>query len=279
MRRHAIVLMLMLALGIQSLLPAPVAAQAAPAFQMGFATLASLIPEIVGQPMANEQFDPSRGQSIQPTTRGLLVWREADNATAFTDGATTWILGPNGLEQRPNDSLFAWERPLAQQSASPVVIGPEAAVSQALQQLSAVPSGSQLVDSATQHGVVITMEPLPRSVLGAFVPQHNLVILSSQLEAAPSKGVADVLAHELQHATDLATIGEPQTPTQCYSFEERAFFKQAQVWEELWNGDLPPSSNPLYAELNDVATTVQTNPNAFVAQLVQRYRSECGPLP
>jgi len=271
--------MLMLAMSIQLVQPVSVTAQSAPTLQMGFATLASLIPSIVGQPTANERFDPATGQTIQPTTRGLLVWRKADNATAFTDGATTWILGPNGLEERPNDSLFAWERPVVGQEGTPVAIGPEAAVSQALQQLSAVPSGSQLVDSATQHGVLITVEPLPRSVLGAFVPQHNVVILSSQLETAPSKGVADVLAHELQHATDLATIGEPQTPTQCYSFEERAFFKQAQVWEELWNGDLPPSSNPLYAELNDVATTVQTNPNAFVAQLVQRYRSECGPLP
>lgn len=126
---------------------------------------------------------------------------------------------------------------------------------------------------------LIDVERLPPHVLGAFLSEENLVILSSQLESAPAKAPADVLTHELQHASDLATMGEPQTPAQCFNFEERAFFKQAEVWNQLWGGNLPPSDNPFYTEFNDIATTVDTNPNAFVAQLVQRYRSECGPLP
>jgi hypothetical protein len=183
------------------------------------------------------------------------------------------------LEQRPNGTLFAWERPVLEQAAAPTVSTPDSTLSSALQQLSSVPAGAQLVDAATQNRVLMTVERLPRTVLGAFLPQENVVILSSQLQSAPPKASADVLAHELQHATDLATIGGPQTPAQCYNFEQRAFFKQAQVWDQLWGGNLPPSSNPLYAELNDVATTVANNPDAFVAELVQRYRSECGPLP
>ena len=49
------------------------------------------------------------GDSVQQTTGGLLVWRKADNWTAFTDGYRTWINGPNGLQQRLNTQRFEWE--------------------------------------------------------------------------------------------------------------------------------------------------------------------------
>jgi hypothetical protein len=49
------------------------------------------------------------GNAAQRTTRGLLVWRKADNWTAFTDGFRTWIGGPAGLETRLNTQRFAWE--------------------------------------------------------------------------------------------------------------------------------------------------------------------------
>jgi hypothetical protein len=39
----------------------------------------------------------------------LLVWRAADNWTAFTDGASTWINGPLGIQSRPNSQRFVWE--------------------------------------------------------------------------------------------------------------------------------------------------------------------------
>jgi hypothetical protein len=38
-----------------------------------------------------------------------MVWRKADNWTAFTDGSTTWISGPNGVQERGNDQRFPWE--------------------------------------------------------------------------------------------------------------------------------------------------------------------------
>ena len=277
MRRSALGLMLALCILISTW--GSVSAQAAPQFQMGFAALAGLIPQVVGQPLSNEQFNPQTGQSLQPTSRGLMVWRKADNATAFTDGSTTWILGPLGLQQRPNTVLFAWERPLVANLPPAGDPSPNSALSGAMQQLDTVPAGADLVQAAVANDVGLETGPLPRNVLGAYIPDENLVILSSQLTSAPTKVQADVLAHELQHASDAATIGLPQTPTQCYNFEQRAFSRQAQVWEQLWGGNLPPSSNPLYAELNDVATTVTNDPQAFTAELVQRYRSECGPLP
>ena len=90
------------------LLPTSVAA-AECQFVLGFATLRDLVGhEIVGECLENEHHNEI-GDSVQQTTGGLLVWRKADNWTAFTDGYRTWINGPNGLVQRLNTERFQWE--------------------------------------------------------------------------------------------------------------------------------------------------------------------------
>ncbi|TAK35165.1 MAG: DUF4232 domain-containing protein [Chloroflexota bacterium] len=99
-----------------SVAPTPVGAQNCQ-FILGFATLHSLIPNIVGNCLENEQFNPQNGDALQLTTGtntdgsvgGLLVWRKADNFTAFTDGFNTWVNGPFGLQQRLNSQRFFWE--------------------------------------------------------------------------------------------------------------------------------------------------------------------------
>ena len=85
-------------------------------FILGFATLKALIdaaegPEKVGNCLENERFNPQNGEARQHTTGGLLVWRKADNWTAFTDGYRTWANGPYGLQTRLNTEEFSWERP------------------------------------------------------------------------------------------------------------------------------------------------------------------------
>ncbi len=97
------------------LLPAAPAAAAECEFVLGFATLKTLIDaaegsDKVGACQENERFSPANGESLQQTTGGLLVWRQADNWTAFTDGHRTWINGPVGLQSRLNAELFDWER-------------------------------------------------------------------------------------------------------------------------------------------------------------------------
>lgn len=79
-----------------------------PAFKLGFKALADQIPDIVGNPLANEHWG-ANGDSLQQTTKGLMVWRKADNWTAFTNGSRTWINGPNGMQDRANDDRFDWE--------------------------------------------------------------------------------------------------------------------------------------------------------------------------
>ena len=78
-------------------------------FVLGFKDLRDVVGHgIVGECLENEHFSDN-GDSEQKTTGGLLVWRKADNFTAFTDGHSTWINGPNGLEKRLNTERFSWE--------------------------------------------------------------------------------------------------------------------------------------------------------------------------
>jgi hypothetical protein len=78
-------------------------------FQLGFQTLHDLDPVDVGNCVEDETHDPVSGDALQHTTKGLLVWRKADNWTAFTNGYHTWINGPNGLVMRLNSERFSWE--------------------------------------------------------------------------------------------------------------------------------------------------------------------------
>src|SRR6185437_1694497 len=76
---------------------------------LGFKALHDLVPSTVGNCLDDEGHNPANGDALQHTTGGLLVWRKADNWTAFTDGYHTWVNGPNGIQERLNTQRFAWE--------------------------------------------------------------------------------------------------------------------------------------------------------------------------
>jgi uncharacterized protein YkwD len=103
-----------LALAIITSLLAPISTSASAAsdcqFVLGFKALHDLDPADVGSCTSNQTF-AGNGDAVQPTSRGLLVWRKADNATAFTNGYRTWVNGPFGLQERLNTDRFPWEAP------------------------------------------------------------------------------------------------------------------------------------------------------------------------
>lgn len=78
-------------------------------FVLGFGALHGRIPAIVGACLDDEQHNPANGDGLQHTTNGLLVWRKADNFTAFTDGYRTWVHGSYGIQERLNTQRFPWE--------------------------------------------------------------------------------------------------------------------------------------------------------------------------
>ncbi|MGH2350893.1 MAG: hypothetical protein ACRDI2_21450 [Chloroflexota bacterium] len=79
-------------------------------FVLGFAIMRDTVgPNTVGACLEDETFDPATGTTQQPTVGGLLVWRKADGALAFTDGYWTWLKGPYGIQQRLNTQRYCWE--------------------------------------------------------------------------------------------------------------------------------------------------------------------------
>jgi hypothetical protein len=121
MRWLATVLMLALVLVPYGQAHAQQAPPAQPAcqFVLGFASLRELVgAATVGQCLEDQRFNSANGNAEQRTTGGLLVWRKADNWTAFTDGNATWLNGPQGLQRRLNTETFDWER-AAGTSAAP----------------------------------------------------------------------------------------------------------------------------------------------------------------
>lgn len=106
-----------------TLLVGAVYAQAEPEFNLGFKALADQIPSVAGNPLEDEHYGPN-GDSLQQTTTGLMVWRKADNWTAFTNGDRTWVNGPDGVQDRPNSERFSWE---ADKAPAPAPDQPSAA--------------------------------------------------------------------------------------------------------------------------------------------------------
>jgi hypothetical protein len=45
----------------------------------------------------------------QRTTNGELIWRRADGRATFTNGADTWLDGPEGVVRRHSHERYAWE--------------------------------------------------------------------------------------------------------------------------------------------------------------------------
>lgn len=77
-------------------------------FQAEFKAIAESIPDVAGDPVAQEQWEPN-GDVVQPTTTGMMIWRRRDGWTAFTDGYRIWVNGPNGLESRMIYERLDWE--------------------------------------------------------------------------------------------------------------------------------------------------------------------------
>jgi hypothetical protein len=105
-------------------------------FVLGFKLVYDLIPETVGDCKVDVHYNPENGDGLQETTKGLLVWRKADNFTAFTDGYRSWVNGPLGLQERLNTERFDWEPPDPQMLAL---------------QLSDMPVGYSVSKNQTKH--------------------------------------------------------------------------------------------------------------------------------
>lgn len=344
---------LLIASGLFAALFAPAAPVEASScqFDFGFRTLRDLMPTVVGSCLEPERYNAT-GDGLQKTTGGLLVWRKADNQTAFTDGTRTWILGPTGLEERPSQDRYPGEQgscasaprvttspwstaddgsrtahgrvandcndpvgviidfiaadpatgqPSADgpsvylslapgQSVSFVENVPSAGSDATIQSrvtwfdasssaycfrvdaghcltmdpwlsssaasLASVPGGRWLLRVAAENDVSVISGSLPDGDVGRYISQPGrLIVLSRDLLQESSWVRAATLGHELQHAADDAAglLSDHPTADQCFSQEARAFSREAQVWNNLWHGHLPPNLDARHLALNSYA--------------------------
>lgn len=111
--------LVVLALTLSFLIGGPRVNAADCTFVLGFQAIRDRIPEIVGDCLVDQHYNPSNGDALQETTGGMLVWRKADNFTAFTDGYQSWVNGPYGLQQRLNTERFDWEAAAPEPTPTP----------------------------------------------------------------------------------------------------------------------------------------------------------------
>jgi hypothetical protein len=135
-------------------------------FVQGFAAVRERIGAAkVGACLEDERVNSENGNTEQRTSRGLLVWRKVDSITAFTDGGTTWVQGPDGLQTRPNSERFSWERDPVRPS------GPTAVASPAPNPVVSRPASSpQAAPAATQAPAASPAASPVASPAGISVP-------------------------------------------------------------------------------------------------------------
>lgn len=133
----------------------PALAQSSPGcgYVLGFEVIYSAIPTVVGACIDNEAHNPTNGDAVQHTSNGLLVWRKADNFTAFTDGYRSWVDGPSGIQERLNSQRFAWE---ANPESMPIVGGTAITATQA------IPSGLTVSCAPGDQNCQLAQQVLPR---------------------------------------------------------------------------------------------------------------------
>lgn len=367
---------LVAALSLLAAIFAPVASVEAANCQFisGFRTLRFLIPSIVGDCLENQHVNPANGDWLQMTTGGLLVQREADHRMAFTDGNHTWVLGPNGLEERLAQDRFPWEpdecaagprittiswsfgpdgsrvargtvanpcnkpvgiivdfiaadpttgQPLADAPSLFASLRPgqdrvfvedvrsvprdaevhshlswfdastsaycfavdsqhcvtmDPWLSSSAGELATLPEGRWLLRVAADNGVSVITGSLPSGDVGGYMSQPGrLIVLSRDLLQESSWVRAATLAHELQHAADDAANLMPAhpTPEQCLSQESRAFAREAQVWDDLWAGHLPPNLDARHAALNTYARQLARDPRNGALNIARQVDTGC----
>ena len=160
-------------------------------FKLGFLALSSILGDAAGQPLEDEHYQ-ANGDSTQRTTTGLMVWRKADNWTAFTDGYRTWVNGPYGLQERLNTERFAWEK-------DPIVTAPPPTVKLLSHWLSPMQDGApQTVAEAASRAKSLTPKEFRPAVLvptvyGPWFQAQCRTGLGSELVPADGPGVKRIM--------------------------------------------------------------------------------------
>ncbi|GEM_PF-1443742 len=209
--------------------------------ELGFAQLRLAIgPDAVGDCL--EQPRPDSGGTIhQRTAKGEFVYRKSDNRAAFTNGFETWLVGPSGLQRRPNTERFPWE-------ATP---GP-------------IPRPTS------------TPFPLPTPLPGAILPAHRIVAYYGN-PLAPDMGVlgeapAEAMLARLKQQAEAYTAADPARPALPALHLVASVAQDDPGPEGLYRARMPPElieKVALWAESNEwlLILDVQVGRSSVAAEL------------
>jgi hypothetical protein len=94
-------------------------------------------------------------------------------------------------------------------------------------------------------------DTMPGGVYGQYIPNQNIIKLSSVLKSTSLEARAALLAHELTHMNDHlnGALGE-MTGDACYSAESRAFVNEANLWSMLFGREGKQSADYIEAQEN-----------------------------
>jgi len=272
--RRTLTLVAVVTFLLASALQSPAPAEAAGCqFTLGFATLHRLIPMIVGNCLTDEIHNPTNGDGLQMTTDGLLVWRKADNFTAFTNGIQTWVNGPFGLQVRSNNARFPWESDIAPSNVDPSL--------SAAYRIAANSQFGNLIANVVAERIPVRLVNLPANVFGAFSidPRtgQTRIDVSSSLASADPNDAASVLIHEATHAFDFTHQPNFASSQGCIQTELRARSNELSFWRDQFgpNGK-QPTLNQFEKAVNAELALAQTDLRALLAATFNTYRSECG---
>jgi hypothetical protein len=146
------------------------------------------------------------------------------------------------------------------------------------------PDGRELLQTAADHGVAIYSSPeIARRAFAAYRPGNRTLLVNPSFTEVSTWLLADVLAHELRHASDHATgtrMGSGYGD--CVAREQAAFQTEASFvrWLAERQGGLPSSeqvskllSQEDFALFTDVYRTLTAE--NLNAQVEESYRAIC----
>jgi hypothetical protein len=111
------------------------------------------------------------------------------------------------------------------------------------------PEGKDLLRSANQHRVGIVAGTSSESSYASFRPAFSLIIVNTRFTEVSTWMLADVLGHELRHATDSAQgLWKERSPENCVAAEQSAYSTERRflVWLST---TLHPDGLPRQSEL------------------------------
>ena len=146
------------------------------------------------------------------------------------------------------------------------------------------PEGRELLETAANHGVAIySSQEIARRAFAAYRPADRTLMVNPNFTEVSTWLLADVVAHELRHASDHATgTRMGNTYADCVAREQAAFNTERDFvrWLAERQGGLPSAdqvskllSQEDFALFSDVYRTLNS-PN-LNAQVEEGYRSIC----